>query len=138
MFAFDERIEELPDFLRGAGSLVVAARDSAKPGRAPGERWVVQADWTWSEAHLACDGASVAPALLAELGKIAGRDLPTPSHIAAHRWLFSQPSGQDLKLLWNPAIGLGACGDWLYHGFAEYAWLSGHVLGAAIAAEAPR
>lgn len=138
MFAFDERIEELPDFLRGAGSLVTAARDSAKPGRAPGERWVVQADWTWSEAHLACDGASVAPALLAELGKIAGRELPTPSHIAAHRWLFSQPSGQDLKLLWNPAIGLGACGDWLYHGFAEYAWLSGHVLGAAIAAEAPR
>ena len=32
----------------------------------------------------------------------------------------------------------GACGDWLYHGFAEYAWLSGHILGAAIAAEAPR
>ncbi len=138
MFAFDERIEELPDFLRGVGAIVTATRDSAKPGRAPGERWVVQADWNWSQAHLASDGANVAPLLLAELGKVAGRDLPTPSHIAAHRWLFSHPSGQDLKLLWNPAIGLGACGDWLYHGFAEYAWLSGHVLGAAIAAEVHR
>ena len=98
----------------------------------------MQADWSWSEAHLACDGANVAPALLAELGKIAGRDLPAPTYSAAQRWLFSQPSGQDLKLLWNPAIGLGACGDWLYHGFAEYAWLSGHVLGAAIAAGATR
>ena len=72
---------------------------------------------------------------MARGGQVAARDL---SQLGEKRWLFSQPSGQDLKLLWNPAIGLGACGDWLYHGFAEYAWLSGHVLGAAIAAEAPR
>lgn len=138
MFAFEERIDELPDFVRGAGFLVAAARDSAKPGRAPGERWVAQADWNWSQAHLASDGASVAPSLLAELGKAAGRELPPPSHVSAHRWLFAQPSGQNLKLLWNPDIGLGACGDWLYHGFAEYAWISGDVLGAAIAAGARR
>ncbi|WP_321164271.1 NAD(P)/FAD-dependent oxidoreductase [Sphingopyxis sp. H115] len=136
MLAFDQQIDELPDFLRGAGFLATAARDSAKPGRAPGERWVVQADWAWSEAHLSCDSASVAPSLLAELGKAAGREMPAPSHISAHRWLFAQPSGQDQKLLWNPALSLGACGDWLHHGFAEYAWLSGHVLGAAIAAGA--
>ena len=68
----------------------------------------------------------------------AGRPLPRPFHSAAHRWLFAQPSGRDLTTLWNDAIGLGACGDWLYHGFAEYAWLSGHVLGAAIAAGANR
>lgn len=134
MFAFRDKIDELPDFLRGSGPIVTAARESAKPGRAPGERWVVQADWAWSEAHLACDSASVAPSLLAALAQMAGRELPPPIHCAANRWLFSQPAGQDLKLLWNPAIGLGACGDWLYHGFAEYAWLSGHVLGAAIAA----
>ena len=136
MFAFEDRIDALPDFLRGSGPIVTAVRDSAKPGRAPGERWVVQAGWSWSEARLTCDSASVAPSLLAELGKVAGRSLPPPIHCAANRWLFSQPSGQELKLLWNPAIGLGACGDWLYHGFAEYAWLSGHVLGAAIAAGA--
>jgi hypothetical protein len=138
MFAFRERIAELPDFLRGAGPIVTAARESAKPGRSPGERWVVQADWTWSEANLGRDSADVAEALLAALSDVAGRPLPRPVHAAAHRWMFAQPSGQELQLLWNDAIGLGACGDWLYYGFAEYAWLSGHVLGAAIAAAAAR
>ena len=138
MFAFRERIADLPDFLRGARPIATAARDRAKPGRTPGERWVVQADWTWSEANLGRDSADVSEALLAALAAVAGRPLPRPFHSTAHRWLFAQPSGRDLTTLWNDAIGLGACGDWLYHGFAEYAWLSGHVLGAAIAAGANR
>jgi len=135
MFAFAEPLDGLPDFIRGAGPIVVASRENAKPGRAPGERWVVQADWNWSETHLTRESASVADILHAALGDAAGRKLPPPVHSAAHRWLFSQPSGQDQKLLWNAALSLGACGDWLSHGFAEYAWLSGHVLGAAIAAQ---
>jgi renalase len=138
MFAFAKPLEGLPDFIRGAGPIMMAARDSAKPGRAPIERWVVQADWNWSEAHLTRDSADVAAMLHAALSEAVGRTLPSPVLSAAQRWLFSQPSGQDQRLLWNPELSLGACGDWLSHGFAEYAWLSGHVLGAAIAAEIHR
>lgn len=132
MLTFTDPIKGLPDFIRGAGPIVMASRENAKPGRAPGERWVVQANWNWSETHLTRDSASIAAMLHTALGDAAGRKLPPPVHSAAHRWLFSQPSGQDKKLLWNPELSLGACGDWLSHGFAEYAWLSGHVLGAAI------
>ena len=114
---------------------MMASRDNEKPGRMPGERWVVQANWHWSEAHLTHDSIGVAEMLHAALGDVAGRELPRPVHSAAHRWLFSQPSGQDPRLLWNSELGLGACGDWLSYGFAEYAWLSGHILGAAIAAD---
>ncbi|WP_077146544.1 NAD(P)/FAD-dependent oxidoreductase [Sphingopyxis sp. KK2] len=134
MFAFDARLEGLPDFLRGIGPIATASRESAKPGRAPGERWVVRADWSWSEAHLTDDGTRVTDLLLAEFAKATGRTLPAPVYADAQRWRFAQPSGQENRLLWNGTIRLGACGDWLHHGFAEYAWLSGHVLGAAIAA----
>ncbi len=135
MLAFEYPIDSLPDFIRGAGPIMMASRDNEKPGRMPGERWVVQANWHWSEAHLTHDSIGVAEMLHAALGDVAGRELPRPVHSAAHRWLFSQPSGQDPRLLWNSELGLGACGDWLSYGFAEYAWLSGHILGAAIAAD---
>ena len=42
------------------------------------------------------------------------------------------PNGIDITV----HIGIGACGDWLSHGFVEYAWQSGNALGEAIAAEA--
>lgn len=132
MFAFAEPLAGLGDFIRGTGSLACAVRESAKPGRAPGERWVVQANWTWSEKFLTHESASICALLHSALGEAAGYDLPHPLHAAAHRWLCAQPSGQNLKVLWNGDIGLGACGDWLHHGFVEYAWQSGTALGETI------
>lgn len=132
MFAFAEPLRGLSDFVRGSGPLACAVRESAKPGRTPGERWVVQGSWDWSEAHLTHESGSICALLLAELGRVAGYELPHPLHASAHRWLFAQPSGQDRRLLWNADIGLGACGDWLSHGFAEFAWQTGTALGEAI------
>lgn len=135
MFAFPKRIAALPDFLRGPSPLVYALRNNARPGRSEMEHWVVQADWSWSETLLAQDRRSVASALLAILRGIAGEELPEPLFADAQRWRFAQPSGSELGHLWNSAIGLGACGDWLSHGFVEYAWQSGRALGEAISTE---
>ncbi|SEH13121.1 hypothetical protein SAMN05428974_0667 [Sphingopyxis sp. YR583] len=133
MFVFPERIASLPDFLRGPAPLVYAVRNNARPGRSDAEHWIVQADWSWSEAHLAADAATAASAILAILETAAGEALPAPLLSDAQRWRFAQPSGSDLGHLWNASIGLGACGDWLSHGFVEYAWQSGHALGEVIA-----
>lgn len=134
MFAFRHPVAIDPDFVRGSSPIVCAVRGNARPKRAAAEHWVVQADWNWSEAHLADDPAAVCDLLLSELGALIGRPMPEPCFAAAQRWMFGQPSGSELGHLWNDAIGLGACGDWLTHGFVEHAWSSGHELGAAIVA----
>lgn len=133
MYLFAKPIDALPDFLRGVGPISFAVRNSAKPARSPGETWVVQADWTWSEQHLTQDPKRVCDLLLTALGEAGGTAIPEPLHADAHRWLFSQPSGRDAEILWNGDIRLGACGDWLAHGFVEYAWQSGAALGQKIA-----
>ncbi len=133
MYLFAKPIDALPDFIRGVEPISYAVRNSAKPAREPGETWVVQAGWAWSEQHLTCDPARVCNLLLSALGEAGGTAMPEPLHADAHRWLFSQPSGRDPELLWNDTIRLGACGDWLAHGFVEYAWQSGSALGQAIA-----
>lgn len=134
MFAFRQSLGTGPDFIRGPAPVVYAVRGNARPGRTEAEHWVVQADWSWSEAHLADDQAVVCDLLLSELGALIGHAVPEPCFAAAQRWMFGQPSGSELGHLWNDAIALGACGDWLSHGFVEHAWRSGSELGAAIAA----
>ena len=134
MFAFRQSLGGGPDFIRGPAPIIYAVRSNARPGRAKSEHWVVQADWSWSEAHLADDQATVCDLLLSELGALIGNAVPEPCFAAAQRWMFGQPSGSDLGHLWNDEIALGACGDWLSHGFVEHAWSGGTALGTAIAA----
>lgn len=135
-FLFAERISSVPDFLRDPAPLVHAVRNNARPGRSDTEHWVVQANWNWSEANIAQKPHTVSSALFAILEDVAGEPLPEPLLADAQLWRFAQPSGSDLGHLWNGAIGIGACGDWLSHGFVEYAWQSGNALGEAMAAEA--
>ncbi|MDE2406058.1 MAG: NAD(P)-binding protein [Sphingomonadales bacterium] len=118
------------DVRRGDGALAWAARDSAKPGRAAGEAWVVQADGAWSTAHLEDDADTVAQLLLDRLRQAAGGTLPPVVHLAAHRWRYALSDGADAGPQWNPALRLGACGDWLPGSGVEAAWLSGTALAA--------
>lgn len=133
MYLFEEPISALPDFVLGYGPLARAVRNSAKPARQRGETWVLHASWDWSEKHLACSAAQICHGLLGALGEVTKETMPEPIHADAHRWLYAQPSGQDPQLLWNDQIRLGACGDWLDHGFVEQAWKSGSNLGRAMA-----
>jgi predicted NAD/FAD-dependent oxidoreductase len=64
---------------------------------------------------------------------LAGTSLPTPIHLAAHRWryaLVETPLGA--PFLHDAARGLGACGDWCLGPRIESAWLSGVALGRAL------
>ncbi len=120
-------------------ALAWAARDSSKAGRQAragslsGDNWVLQAHALWTAAHLDDDKAAVIAALLADFWAIAGVDAAEPLFADAHRWLYArvdQPLDRDC--LWDPALGLGAAGDWCLGAKVEAAFLSGTALAGRV------
>jgi len=122
------------------GPLGLVIRQDAKPGREADDRaltrFVLQASADWSGTHLEDDkDAVLAPLLDAFMG--VGGPVEEPVFAAAHRWRYAQVSAPvGTSHLWDPSIGVGACGDWLpaqapHHGI-EAAWLSGTTLAEAI------
>lgn len=106
------------------------ARNNSKPGRPPGEAWVLHADPDWSRAHLEDDPATVAATLLAVFFEATGLAERRPVHLRAHRWRYSQPtSAMDGDCLWDSVRRVGAAGDWCRAGGrVEGALLSGMAL----------
>ena len=123
------------DVVKRAGPIGWAARNSAKPGRGGPESWVVQASPDWSRRHLEETPEAVLPLLLSALGDVTGNPLPEPVHAAAHRWRYARSGTLGQDTLWDAALGLGACGDWLLGPRVEAAWLSGRRLADAMLAD---
>jgi renalase len=128
MFAFDAPLDNVAPVIRNQGEIAWAARNSAKPGRCGPEAWVVQANASWSDCWLEAPLEQVSQMLLAALAEQAGRAVPKPIASAAHRWRYALSAGTGDGALWNPDLGLGACGDWLLGPRVECAWLSGRML----------
>ena len=131
--AFDGPLPIRADVIRRSGVLAWAARNGTKPGRAPGEAWVVQAEGTWSTAHLEQPAEQVAQTMLKALTAVSG-DAPRPAlrHVSAHRWRYAMVRSAEQGALWNKALRLGACGDWLLGPRVELAWQSGRQLAQVI------
>ncbi|MCU0313918.1 MAG: FAD-dependent oxidoreductase [Solirubrobacteraceae bacterium] len=94
--------------------LAWAVRESAKPGRAPGERWTIQAGPGWSLGRLDDEPRAVALDLVAALG-VAGHagPLPAPTFLAAHRWRYARAVAPlAAPCLVDEEAGIGAAGDW--------------------------
>ncbi|MCK8788116.1 NAD(P)-binding protein [Roseomonas sp. NAR14] len=134
MLAFEAPVAA-PDTRRFAeGPLAWIAREGSRPGADPAasDRWVAHASPGWSRRHLEADPQAVAPLLLALFRDATGA-AAAPLHLAAHRWrhaLTERPLGE--AALWDPAAGLGLCGDWCLDGRVEAAWLSGRALAARV------
>ncbi|MFT4623307.1 MAG: photolyase PhrII [Myxococcota bacterium] len=107
--------------VRGDGPLAWVARDSSKPGRPPGERWVLHASPSWSTGHLEDPAEDVAAALVAAFRALTGA--PAPRSAVAHRWRYAQVT-EPAALGWDPR-GLVLCGDGVGGGKVEAAWRSG-------------
>jgi renalase len=113
------------------GALRWVARDSAKPGRAGSESWLLHASAEWSEAHIERDVDSVAAQLLAAFASLGG---PAPERWSMHRWRYASTALVRSELCnWDAGQSLGLCGDWLNGGTVEAAWLSGRALARRIA-----
>lgn len=132
MLAFEQRIAHEPDAIRGAGPIGWAARDSAKPEREEGERWVIQADPRWSAEHLEDSADDVLKLLLQEFASAIVQDLPALAASSAHRWRYAKSGSAGDERLWDSDMRLGACGDWLIAPRVEAAWMSGRALAEEI------
>lgn len=122
------------------GPLSWIARDSSKPGRPAGERWLVHAGGAFSRAHLESTPDAVGPQILAAFTAAAGSTHP-PARWWAHRWRYALaevPVHAGALADATRRIALG--GDWCCGSRVEGAWLSGRALAAhALAwAGAPR
>lgn len=133
MVGFAERIRTERTVIRDADPVGWAARDGAKPGRDDAETWVVQASPEWSRERLEASPEEIAPKLLHLLEAALGAPLPPPVHLSVHRWRYARSGGAGGPgALWDAAIRIGACGDWLLAPRIEAAWLSGRRLAALI------
>lgn len=100
-----------------------AVREAGKPGRAPGERWVLHASAAWSAAREEDDPDAVCDALL--------DGLPTARLAVAHRWRYAVPRTP----LAEPFLRDGryaVAGDWCGGRDVAAARRSGRALAAAL------
>ncbi|MCC5787051.1 MAG: FAD-dependent oxidoreductase [Phycisphaerales bacterium] len=112
------------------GPLSWIARDSAKPGREPGERWIAHAGPAWSKANLELDRQSAAELLKQAFFEVVSA-IPharpaAPTLCIAHRWRYALPSKPiEERCLFDAMLGLACCGDWCAGPRVEGAFLSG-------------
>jgi renalase len=132
LFVFDCALSDAPTIIRDNGAIGWAAPNSAKPGRAGPEAWVVQATPAWSQAHLEMPQDQISVLLCEALSVATGHAVPPPVAALSHRWRYALSAGTGDGALWNPEMALGVCGDWLLGPRVECAWLSGTMLGERI------
>lgn len=112
------------------------AANHSKPDREPGRALVVHANNQWSDAHLEDPPEAVRDLMLEALKalfpSIAWDDAVS---VDLHRWRFAnveQPLGRAFVL--DPALKIGACGDWCLGNRVEAAFLSGNALAESLIA----
>ena len=134
------------------GPLAWVSRNDRVPGRTapPGVAvWTAHATAAWSAAHLEDDAQAVSTelqsALQAQLPSTRSGGQPIRFHHAnVHRWRYAGPAadGADRldggECLWDEALGLGVCGDFLAGEGVEAAWHSGDELADCMAASIER
>jgi predicted NAD/FAD-dependent oxidoreductase len=129
MLGFAERLDcDLDAIFVDGPRISFLARDSSKPGRRSGERWVAHAAHAWSEEHLNDDPADVLVKMVKAFRDASGSPVQ-PVHAVVHRWRYSrvdQALGE--AFLWDQRQSIGVCGDWCLGARLEFAWQSGIAL----------
>jgi renalase len=106
--------------------LAWVARDSSKPGRGDGDRWVLHAQPGWSRTNVATEPEVALSVLRAAFREVSG-GLPTETAAGGiHRWLYARSThvgSRPVNL--DRSRRLGLCGDGASGARLEQAWLSG-------------
>jgi len=132
LLAFSQTLAVTTNCHRGGEVIGWAARNNSKPGRIGPESWVVQAGVDWSRRHSQAAPEWVADTLEEELSTLLELELPVSLGRAAHRWRYARSGAAGSGAIWDGALGLGICGDWLIGPRVEAAWLSGTALASQI------
>ena len=121
------------DGVPSASLLSWVARDSSKPGRPPGERWVLHASAAWSRASGDMPREEVEAAMIAELSRLFDLGPQKPELSFVHRWGYARAQRPlDCGALFDEDARVGLGGDWACGGRVEGAFLSGVALAERI------
>ena len=105
------------------------ARDSSKPGRPGGERWVVHAAPAWSRHHLRDPCDVIERALLGELARTFALPPLEATTSTVRRWALARaPAPLTALALFDQDGALGIGGDWTAGGRVEGAFVAGVAL----------
>lgn len=118
-----------------AGPLRWVARDASKPGRGAQDIWLLHGTPLWSAPRLEWPPEQVADALQDAFVALGGS---RAEQWQLHRWRYADTErtlGQ--PCVWDVALGLGLCGDWLQDDKVEGAWRSGRALAERVQALFP-
>jgi renalase len=112
--------------------------NQSKPGRGPTPVAVIHATAGYTAQNLETPKEQVIRELTGFLSQF---DVSDPVEALGHRWLYAlsddsafASSSSPPTCLWDPALGLGLCGDYLAGGRVEGAFISGTDLAKQIAA----
>ncbi|WP_235033309.1 FAD-dependent oxidoreductase [Rubripirellula obstinata] len=117
------------------GPLSWIARNSSKPGRKHEacQTWVLHASQQWSRDHINDSADTVQSQLIDAFRQATGCKPFQLDYAVAHRWLYAIPEKPlDQECLWDPAMGIAACGDWCGGPRIEGAFLSGMAAAGAL------
>jgi predicted NAD/FAD-dependent oxidoreductase len=96
----------------------------SKPMRQGKPMWTIHGSPSWSQANIELSKEDAQAQMMACLTRLGFNS--HASDISMHRWLYASGSlAQPIHFLLLGNINLGLCGDWLYGGRVEGAWLSG-------------
>ncbi len=110
------------------------ARDTSKPGRPEGERWVLHGSPEASREYLERAPEVVTARWVEAFVEATGVDV-RPVEAVAHRWRYALPSpALEEPALFDATLGIGACGDWCGGPRVEGAFLSGVALARRLSA----
>lgn len=119
-------------FLNDDPVLSWISRDASKPLRREHETWVLHATRAWTTAHLEDDATRIADMMTASFRSATGIAAPAV-HSVAHRWRHALPDPVATDAaLFDPALSLGAGGDWCGGPRIEGALLSGFALAGRV------
>ena len=126
MLSFKDTLDAPLDAFKSDHPVIAwAARDSSKPGREPGERWVLHAQPNWSHEHLETSLDTINQLLIDAFQAILKQPI-SPTIASTHRWLYALSKKPDTRPTWiDEAAQLAICGDGTEGPRLESAWLSG-------------
>jgi hypothetical protein len=113
-------------------SIAWLARDSSKPGRPAGDRWVAHASPRWSRELQGEGDVYVIAAMRSALGELLRRPVFPPHVAVVRRWLAASPAGEASGLLRDLHLPVVVGGDWAVGGRVEGAYLAGLGLAGAL------
>ncbi|MGE4070009.1 MAG: NAD(P)/FAD-dependent oxidoreductase [Lysobacterales bacterium] len=130
MLAFDQALPiDFDGAFVNAGPLSWVARDSSKPGRPEGERWLVHAGPMFSRETFELPPTEVEARLLKAFYSALGLTPVDPAQCHLHRWGYAlaQPP-LELGIIADDQRRIALGGDWCNGSRIEGAWLSGRLL----------